>query len=287
MNPYSEEAVGALRNILSSFNTYEIRSWNRTSDILEVAGEHTLRRFANGETWPERQTIEKVYRYFRVRSVRRSLWDQPWAIQCRTDLEKLYDLSTLRDPYRILKQRARLSNDEQKRIAAELKGDYFILRPYDRYGSVLSHLRIFDSFPHYGLATCRISRAMRDLKSGAFERDLLIEGGVFRKTSTLNILGYDVIDGDVRMIALRDIGQGGYHGFMTGFDTRNAAFSARTVMQKLEDDVEYEDIRQRTGLWSDQSLLLEFLVELFGGEHFFVDRCRNLGTGDYLTSHLD
>lgn len=284
MNPYSEEAVSALRTILSCYNTYEVSSWNRTSEALEVAGEHTLRRFASGETWPERQTIEKVFRFFQVKSVRRALWDQGWALNCRAELEMLYGLPTRRDPYRILKQRAKLSDEEQQRCSGELKGDYFSVRPHPEQGSVLSHVHIFDSFPHYGLATCRISRAIRETPDSAIERDLIIEGGVFRKSSALNIFGYDVNDGNVSMVALRDIGDGGFRGFVTGFDSSSVAFSARTVMQKVEKLVPYEEIREMTGWWMKQTSLSEFLAIKFGDDHLFLKRCEALETMDYVTS---
>ena len=284
VNPYSEEAVAALRNILSCYNTYQIGSWTRTSEAFEVAGEHTLRRFASGETWPERQTIEKVFKYFQVKTVRRALWDEGWALNCRAELEMLYGLPARRDPYRVLKQRAKLSNEEQQRHASELKGDYFVVRPHPEQGNVLSHVRIFDSFPHYGLATCRISRAIRETPDGAIERDLVIEGGVFRKSSALNILGYDLNDGDVRMVALRDTGEGSYRGFITGFDTGNVAFSARTVMQKLESSVHYEDIRENTGWWTRHDPLIEFLAKNFSRDHLFLERCKALTFNDYVTS---
>ncbi|GAB4520255.1 MAG: hypothetical protein Tsb0019_21140 [Roseibium sp.] len=284
MNPYSEEAVSALRSILSCYNTYEVGSWTRTSEALEVAGEHTLRRFASGETWPERQTIEKVYKFFQVKSVRRALWDQGWALNCRAELEMVYGLPARRDPYRILKQRAKLSDEEQRRCAGELKGDYFAVRPHPEAGNVLSHVRIFDSFPHYGLATCRISRAIRETPDGVIERDLVIEGGVFQKSSVLNILGYDVNDGDVRMVALRDTGEGGYRGFVTGFDTSNVAFSARIVMQRLENPVPYEEIRERTGWWTSHDALSDFLAANLGSEHLFLQRCEALENTDYVSS---
>ncbi|MEM9434194.1 MAG: hypothetical protein AAGA12_09750 [Pseudomonadota bacterium] len=284
VNPYSEEAIAALRSILSSYNNYEVGSWNRTSEKIKVAGEHKLRRFASGETWPERQTVEKIFKYFQVKTVRRSLWEEGWALNCRTDLEKLFGLPARRDPYRILKERAKLSDEEQQRHAVELKGDYFAIRPHPEMGSVLSHMRIFDSFPNYGLATCRISRAIRETPDGAIERDLVIDGGVFRKSSALNILGYDRVDGDVRMIALRDAGEGSYRGFVTGFDTRSIAFSARALVQKLPDPVEYEDIRHQTGWWDRLDELVDFLASNFGSDHLLLDRCRALEPADYMTS---
>lgn len=284
MNPYSEDSIGALRNILHCYNKFEVGSWKKASEAIEVAEEQTLRRFAKGDTMPNLATLAKIYAHFRARSMKRDLWEQPWAIQCRVDLERLYGLPTLRDPYRILKQRAKLSNEEQQRSAAELKGDYLVVRPHPEQGSVLSHMRIFDSFPHYGLATCRISRAIREAPGGAIERDSVIEGGVFRKLSALNILGYDIRDGDVRIVALRDTGEGGYRGFVTGFDNSSVAFSARTVVQRLEDVLDYEEIREMTGWWTTPIAMSEFLVGNFGKDHLFVQRCEALETTDYVTS---
>ncbi|MBS1301977.1 hypothetical protein [Loktanella sp. SALINAS62] len=284
MNPYSEETLGALRNILHCYNKFEVGSWKETSKAIDVAEEQTLRRFAKGDTIPNMPAIARVYAYFRVRSIKRDLWEQPWAMQCRSDLERLYSLPAMRDPYRILKQRAKLSNEEQQRCATELKGDYFVVRPHPEHGSVLSHMRIFDSFPHYGLATCRISRAIREAPGGAIERDLIIEGGVFRKSSALNILGYDVSDGDVRIAALRDTGQGGYRGFITGFDSSSVAFSARAVVQRLEKPLEYEEMREKTGWWTEPASLTDFLVANLGSDHLFLERCEALETVDYATS---
>lgn len=285
MNPYSDDAVAKLRNVLFCYNQFEIGSWKRTAEEMKIyGGDQSLRRFAKGQSKPKFEVVSKVYGRLNAMLVKRDQWKRPWAIQCRDDLIQLFDRSSRIDPYRLLKKRAKLNDREQKIDSSNLKGDYLAVRPHSDEGCILSHMRMFDSFATYGLTTCRFGRATRLAGEGPIEGDLVTDGGVFRKPSSLNILAYDTESGDVSFMALMETGDGSYRGLTTGFNSQSLPFSAWTVIQALPAPTEYQEIRENTGWWQSPESLGEYLAKFFGKNHLFVQRCKAIDTADYIIS---